>query len=418
MAEYKHFQRQIIGKKFKKNTVFDVSIAIPDVPGPYALCISHDSYNDAEEKAMLMLAEENKAPYAVCIGVYAGYLKTANGTERFMRCDDYDLFNREYGDFLVYELIPSLSEEFNLDIVPSPDYHYISGGSSGGMSAMTVSWFHNEYFRRAFLSSPSFMSMGRGNEFPNYIRKCETKPIRLYVEYSENEPDEYYGSIYLASIEGIKALEYAGYDIQTDYFPGENHCSRNFGHFDDAYKRLEFIWKDYKDKPITAPRNSARIDVVVDINSKWEKTDVKCLKEEPEFSVFSSDKQLKYYANPIDDMAYKCLSDDETTTYIHGILHTLPGIYPKGAIDLAVDEEDRLYCLTMAGIQTVRSFGLIDVILDLPDDSKPYLMYFGKNTYDKDYLYVKTEEGFYRRKLKNKGAGTEPTPPKHTEYYD
>ena len=60
---------------------------------------------------------------------------------------------------------------------------------------------------------------------------------------------------------------------------------------------------------------------------------------------------------------------------------------------MAVDRADRLYVLTAIGIQCVRSYGLIDVILDLPDASKPLGIAVA------DALYVKTENGIYKRAL-------------------
>ena len=89
---------------------------------------------------------------------------------------------------------------------------------------------------------------------------------------------------------------------------------------------------------------------------------------------------------------------------------------PNGAIDLAIDENDRLYVLTAIGVQCVRSYGLIDAILDLPDKSHPLMISFGDR--DGDMLYVRTEIGVYKRKMCNRGASKEATEPKHVGYYD
>ena len=39
----------------------------------------------------------------------------------------------------------------------------------------------------------------KGDELIPLIRKCETKPIRVFVDYSENEPDDYFGSSFCAA---------------------------------------------------------------------------------------------------------------------------------------------------------------------------------------------------------------------------
>lgn len=94
----------------------------------------------------------------------------------------------------------------------------------------------------------------------------------------------------------------------------------------------------------------------------------------------------------------------------------MPQITPKGAIDLAIDEFDRLYVLTAIGVQCVRSFGLIDAILELPDKSRPLAIAFGD--IDRDMLYLRTEDGVYRRKMCNRGATDAASEPKHVGYYD
>ncbi len=112
----------------------------------------------------------------------------------------------------------------------------------------------------------------------------------------------------------------------------------------------------------------------------------------------------------------KAPADRAGAEYCHGMLHTLPGVFPKGAIDLAIDENDRLYVLTAIGVQCVRSFGLIDVILELPDRSAPLQLAFGNG--DGDTLYLRTEQGVYKRKTCNRGAGDQSAELKHVSYYD
>lgn len=92
----------------------------------------------------------------------------------------------------------------------------------------------------------------------------------------------------------------------------------------------------------------------------------------------------------------------------HAYLHSLPGEKNAGAIDMDVDENDRLFVLTTMGIQCVRSFGLIDGILDLPDDFKPCAV-----AVENSVLYLKTSKGYYCRKLVVRENGR-----KFAGYYD
>lgn len=399
---YKH--GYIIGKKYKSGMEFAFDIAIPSKKcSEYALLLDHDGLNDANVKSMLRLADEGLAPYCVNIGVFPATERVSSGEKYNRRINSYDLFTSEYADFVIYELIPYIEKEYGVRFYDDPDMHYVSGGSSGGISALVIAWFHPEYFHRVYMSSPSFLSMGRGNELPYLIRKYETKPLRIYEEYSENEPDEYFGASYPIDIEAKKALEYAGYDFRCEYFPGEGHCSR-YRSYDDAYERNKWIWADYRTKKIVAPRNSPRIEAFLPISSAWERAEefpekkvVKTnLFNEDTKVVLSADKQFYYTAVETEDVVYAHRISESAAIEersVHALLHTIPCVEPKGGIDIDVDVNDRLYVLTGIGIQCVRSFGLIDVILDLPED-KPLGICVT------DSIYVKTDVGVFRRKLK------------------
>ena len=332
-----------------------------------------------------------------------------------MRLDNYDLFCSEYADFLVYELIPYIKEKYNLRISPDPDWHMTSGGSSGGISAFMIAWFHPEYFHRVYMSSPSFLAMGRGNEIPVLIRKYETKPLKVYEEYSEDEPNEYFGASFWIDQEAKSALEFAGYDSRCVFFPGESHCSR-LGSREESRKRLSWLWDGYMTTPVRAPRNSPRVSAVIPDGSVWETADHFPAKDGVTLNVLSADHTMRYFGGETEDVLFKVPTDKPEARHCHGFLHTLPLINPKGAIDLAVDEGDRLFVLTSIGIQCVRSFGLIDTILDLPDRSRPLGISFGDP--DRNWLYVRTEQNVYKRLMRVPAAGPDPTVAKTTSYYD
>ncbi len=414
MSEYIVHEETVTGKKYKPGTLFHCSVLIPDVDAEFGLYICHDGRNVADEQALLCLADEGRAPYCVCIGIMPGNLPV-NGGERNMRLDDYDLFNSEYADFLVYELIPAVTKEYNLHISGSPDWHMTSGGSSGGISAFAIAWFHPEFFHRVYMSSPSFLAMGRGNEIPVLIRKYETRPLRIYEEYSEYEPNDYFGSSFCAAKEAEMALEFAGYDFKCEYFPSEGHCSRLHSET-DALKRLSWLWDGYDTSPVRAVRNSPRVSMVVPDGSAWEKAERFPQNSKITHKVLSADKTMIYSGDNESDVLKKAPVNHVDSEYCHGMLHTLPGVFPKGAIDLAVDENDRLYVLTAIGVQCVRSFGLIDVILELPDRSRPLQISFGNE--DNDSLYLRTEKGVYKRKMRNPGASDNVSMSKHVSYYD
>lgn len=424
MTELKTIAGELVGAKYKPGFHFNFTIAVPQVDvAEFGLFLEHDRQNDANLNAMLTLADEGKAPYCIYVGVNPGKLTMPDGTIRGMRMNSYDLFDREYADFVVYELVPYIANTYGLNLSPSPDMHMVSGGSSGGISSFVMAWFHPEYFRRVYMCSPSFLAMGRGNELPYLIRKYETKPIRIYHESSENEPNDYFGWSRGIDEETDKGLVFAGYDYRFEQFKGEGHSSR-YRNEAEAYKRFEWLWKDYATKPIAAPANSPRMNQIIPFGSRWEPCDAFPAKAAPvvpdairtyDHAVPSFDNLTWYAADQNDDVVYLYVADDEIAfekRILHATLHTIPRIYPKGAIALAGDATDRLYVLTAIGVQCVRSFGLIDAILDLPDDSAPV------DIAVTDALYVKTQRGVYRRPLCPDCTDFEHPARKYTSYYD
>lgn len=424
MTSYKVIEDYLVGKKFKPSMKFGFSLAIPCVEvESFAMLVEHDGPNEANIKTMLKLADEGKAPYCVSIGVFSSELQFSDGTARNMRINNYDCFDREYSDFLVYELIPYIKEKYNIRFSESADMHFVSGGSSGGISAFLIAWFHSDYFHRVFMSAPAFLALGRGNEIPYLTRKYETKPLRIYEEYYEEEINDYAGWIRSVDEQMIESLTFANYDFKYKFIPGAGHCSK-YSDEAEAYERNEWIWHDWKDLTITAPGNSPKVDSVIPFGSKWEKCETfpevekeSCekLSNTYENIVLSNDKNLWYAAKRNDDIINLFVKEDDISLdrkNLHSMLHTIPNQKIKGAIDMAVDKTDRLFVLTEIGIQCIRSSGPVDVILELPDSSNALKLAIT------DALYVQTENGIYKRILCDEHLTEGSEKRKPISYYD
>lgn len=440
------------GVRFKPGFVFHCVAHVPDSQpeGGFGLCVMHDGLNEGIVTTLNRLADAGEAPRCVCLCVCPGRLPATlpGGFDRGMRMNSYDIFSGEFGDLVVEEIIPWFARKYNLTISPSPDYHIITGGSSGGLSAMTVAWFRADYFRRVYMSSPSFLAMGSGCELPVLIRKCETKPLRIYMEYSENEPNDYFGSSYCAALESKMALEFAGYDFKCAYFPGEGHCSRNGQEGEALTEGLRFLWKAYAARPVRAPRNSPRVDRVVSMADRWKP--VSRLPAPGSLAIAGGvfrirDNRIAFIAGgavrPVQDgfkrLTALALSCDKWRLYaadaekgcvyaysvnpdgslggriLHAVLHRQTDFETPGALSLCCDASDRVYAATEAGIQVIRPFGLVDVILASPDGSVPQCV-----AIKGDRLYVRTERGVYCRKIAGHEQSADVTAPLPVSYYD
>lgn len=416
-----------------------------------ALLVTHDGLNRADAWAMEQLAGTGEAPPCITVGVVSGTLPLDGGFSRGMRMLNYDMFTRDYPDFVADELLPYLIETYDLHISPSPDLHMTSGGSSGGISAWNMAWYRTDAFRRVYMSSPSFLSMGNGREIPALIRKVETKPIRVWTEFSEHEPDDYFGSSYCAADDAERALRFAGYDMMSAYYPGEGHCSRN-GNPENALERMRFLWKNWDSEPITVKKLSPRMEKLISIDCPWEETDdfpqkadavtpagkytvergnvlftpnggkSRVVSDAPAWAVplaVSSDKTRLYMGKRSGVIAVTIQPDGSLAgRFVHAALHMETDSFISGAYDLCASSDDRLYAATESGIQCIRSFGLIDAIVPLPDGLVPREIEF--DTADGvTYLYARAAHKIFRRRWLQGGRVSDtPTQPRNMSYYD
>lgn len=452
-----------VGRLHKQQVAFAYQVYIPTVaPGTAcALLLDHDGLNGAMVEAMETLTAAGEAPPCVILGVVSGAMSPSLpcGTTAGMRMDNYDVFGPEYPAFITEELLPYVVEQHGLCLSPSPDMGCVAGGSSGGISAWNMAWYRGDRFRRVYMSSPSFLEMAKGTALLSLMRKCEPKPIRVWTEYSENEPNDYFGNSVSAAVETEKALAFAGYDMQARYYPGEGHCSR-YGHAPTLTEAFRFLWKDWETTPVAPAHPSPRVSRLVSPDEPWREIDrpfpakagavssgrysaagqyVPCgntvvfkAADGTERTVaegfgqvtacaVSSDKWRLYVSDAQRGCVYFCriLPDGSLEgRFLHGALHLNTDFIIPGATDLCADTSDRVYAATELGIQVIRSFGLIDVILPLPDGLIPERVEFGEE--DPCVLYAEAGGRVFCRAVKE-GQRYDPDrvdTPLCRDYYD
>ncbi|MBR2861074.1 MAG: hypothetical protein IKB86_04475 [Clostridia bacterium] len=424
----------------------------------FGLVVNHDGLLPMETEVAVDLAEKGEMPYCIFIGIAAGNVSSTveGGTDRQLRMNSFDVYSAKFSTFIIDELIPFLTTKYSLCISPSPDMHMVSGGSSGGISAWNIAWHRNDYFKRVYMTSPSFLSMARGDELINLMRKFETKPIRVYTEFSENEPNDYFGDDYCAGESCARALKFSKYDVMDRYYPGEGHCSGAKVR-ERAYERFRFLWKNWKTESITVKEFSPRVANVVLPENKWEsfegafpnsKECISCGLFTKKGAYVADGSKIYFidesgiktiFADGFDDICAICLSSDKWRLYIadrnRGIIYAATlnpdgscgGIYTHGvlhlnndfrlcAIDMCVDCFDRLYVATEIGIQTIRPYGLIDAILVNPEEKAVQKLVLN----DDGYLYALCKNNVYRRKLNNKLPPKDDiiSTPQNLLYYD
>ena len=453
------FYNDYTSTRIKEGTTFRWVAYVPKCydPGkPAALYVGHDGLNMVHAKMLEEMATDEETPITVCVGLASGELLPTleGGSPRRMRAEEYDETGSEYPDFLVDEFIPWFISEYGLNIDPNPDMHMVAGSSSGGISAWNIAWFRNDYFRRCYLASPSFLAIRNGEETLYRVRLSEPRPIRIYETYGEFEPDMYEGNSYLAAVFAKNTFEYAGYDIQAEFLQGGDHGA---GYSDPEVTRrmLKFLWKDWQNSPVRPLRQQERLNRLVEFGTTWEETedsfpdplpvrttigdysfdgchiiftdlDGKNRVVNSEFGnisalAISTDRWRLYVADRLKHCVYALAIHPDGSlgkSYILAPLRLSPKIEQLGASAICVDTKDRLYVATPLGIQSIISFGIIDAILPLPGDLQADDVAFGGD--DGRILYARSGEKVFKRPMKTVGKPLDfpITPPGTKGYYD
>lgn len=443
------------GKNYECGTTFTFELQVikaNDNDKDLALYVLLEHNFDTMTVLLQNLMEEGLIPYGMLLFVIPGALLSSlpGAVPRRMRAAEFDQYGPEFANLLVEEMIPEACRISGENLSPLPDMHFISGGSSGGMAAWNAVWFRNDFFRRAFLSSPTFSAMRGGEEAMVIARKTETKPIKLYITTGTEEPDYFFGSSLLAAQNAASALEFAGYDLRFEQFNGEGHCCRR----EDVTlwrRMMKFLWANWKKVPVLPLANQIRIRRLTADNSTWqlydgafpEKGAVTFNGGKYTFSggeIFfekgdstqkvagdfgkitslglSSDHWQLYIADETRRFIFAmAIQPDGTLKYLRKLapLHLAYDFCKAGASDITVLEDDRVLAATELGVQGIVSFGLTDLILPLPGDIPAERIAVCGRT-----LYVSSGSSIYCRELKIgvSAADAPPQAPSSPRYND
>ncbi len=99
-----------------------------------------------------------------------------------------------------------------------------------------------------------------------------------------------------------------------------------------------------------------------------------------------------------------------------GSFHVETDFTNPGVFDMLVTDTDAVFVSTELGIQCMRSFGIVDVIIRLPEDAVAEAVDIDEN----GVIYALVGGKAYERQLSDVKAcyPASPTQPRHIDYYD
>lgn len=239
-----------------KGTTRRMWVYIPqqyDGSKPAALMVFQDGNNYQRENGQCRapIVFDNlvaKGDIPVTIGVFIDpgtFAPERDGAKhRSNRSFEYDTLSDQYAMFLIDEVLPFVTEKYDLKITDDPEMRSICGISSGGICAFTVAWERPDSFRKVVSHVGSFTNIRGGDVYPGVIRKAEKRPLRIFLQDGENDLDNAHGNWPLANQQMARALAFAGYDYKFEYGDGGHNMKHGGAIFPDT---LRWLWRDWKD---------------------------------------------------------------------------------------------------------------------------------------------------------------------------
>ena len=206
------------------------------------------------------LIQKKLLPPLVGVFVMHGRVRapSAEALDRMNRSFEYDSVTGDYARFLLDEMLPFVATTHGLTLSTDPNDRAIAGNSSGAIAAFAAAWNRPDGFRRVFSAIGTYVNLRGGNDLPVLIRKTEPKPIRVFLQDGRNDLNNYTGSWFIANQDMLSALEYAGYDVRSEWGDGEHNSRHATEIFPQA---VTWLWRDWP-VPIKAnPEGKSRQDV-------------------------------------------------------------------------------------------------------------------------------------------------------------
>jgi enterochelin esterase-like enzyme len=203
------------------------------------------------------LIAEKKVPVMIAISIGNGS-GDAQGSERGL---EYDTMSGRYAEFVEQEVLPLVESKFHLTLTKGPEGRATMGGSSGGSCALSMTWYHPEWYHRVLAYSGTFVNQqwppsaetphGAWEYHEHLIPNNPAKPVRIWMEVGDRDllnPNSMRDNLHdwvLANERMADALAAKGYHYQFVF-------AKNAGHTDHSVKQqtlpeaLEWLWRGYQ----------------------------------------------------------------------------------------------------------------------------------------------------------------------------
>jgi enterochelin esterase-like enzyme len=225
---------------------------------PFIIAQDGGGYQKTLIPALDTLIHEKRVPVMAAILVDSGG-GDAQGSQRGL---EYDTVSDVYANFVETEVLPRAAKEAGVKFTTDPDGRATMGGSSGGAAAFTMAWFRPDLYHRVLTYSGTYVNQqsplnpksphGAWEYHENLIPKSDAKPLRVWLEVSENDNgskrDE--ASLHnwvMANQRMAAALKAKGYQYRYVFAKGAGHTDGKVTR-QTLPEALEWLWQGYTKK--------------------------------------------------------------------------------------------------------------------------------------------------------------------------
>ncbi len=248
---------EIIKFVFNRSKIFpgttrEVSVYVPPQykPGqPACVYVNQDGVQWKAPTVFDNLIFNKEMPVTIGIFITPGLVMAdSNGAQhRYNRSFEYDGLGDGYARFLLTEIFPEVEAKTTTDgrairLSKNGNDRAIGGSSSGAVCAFTAAWEHPEEFSKVFSAIGTYVGLRGADRYSTLVRKCEPKPIRIFLQDGSNDLNIYAGDWWMANQMMERSLSFAGYEVNHIWGEGRHSGGQGTALFPAA---MRWLWKDW-----------------------------------------------------------------------------------------------------------------------------------------------------------------------------
>ena len=234
-----------------------VAVYVPKqyVPGTAApFIVGADGPDQLLFNTLDALIAAKRVPVMIAISIANG-TGDAQGSQRGL---EYDTMSGRYAEFVETEVLPLVEKYYGVTLSKNPDERATMGTSSGASAALSMAWFHPEWYHRVLSYSGTFVNQqwpstpqypgGAWEYHRTLIPNSPPKPIRIWLEVGDRDllnpnvmRDDMHDWV-LANEQMARVLAAKGYKYQFLFVKNSGHGDRPTK-MQTLPQALEWLWK-------------------------------------------------------------------------------------------------------------------------------------------------------------------------------